>query len=283
MSARGRQLHARLVRRLLWASAATVSLAAAVEGAEPAPCFAAASLDPPRAVVGEPLLYRVRIARRPEVISATLDPPNFSSLRAEWLEGRPEVEEIHDGRAYRIREEHIALFAGTPLRNTLEHGAVRCTTLREGMRQTLLVPVSPIPLSVFTLPAAGQPARFAGLVGAPTLIVTVSPRKVPLGETVRVAVLMRGNGNLWDARDPLPALENAEVFRQRPVLRLDRGATLSVARHFIYDVVPREQGRLVIPEIAVPYFDPTTNSYSESRAEKTEIEVAPRRPLPSQE
>ena len=136
--------------------------------------------------------------------------------------------------------------------------------------------VPAVKLTIRPLPAKGQPAAFAGLVGEPSLVVTVTPRNVSLGETVRVAVLMRGDGNLWDARDPLPPLENAEVFRSRPVLRVDRGAKLSVARHFIYDVVPRKEGDLVVPEIVVPYFDPVTATYTQAQASGATVKVAPR-------
>ena len=273
----------RVLQVFLLASIATIGAAAVAEAATPPPCFAAASLDPGHAVVGQLVVYRVRIARRSAVESAVLDPPNFSALRAEWLQGRSETVETRNGVDYRIREEHIALIAGSPGRFSLGPATLRCTTVHDGVRQTAHSTVAAVALSVASLPEDGQPAAFAGLVGAPTLIITVTPRSVSLGDTVRVAVLMRGNGNLWDARDPLPALENAEIFRQRPVLRLGRGATLSVARHFIYDVVPRRVGELVIPEIVVPYFDSVANEYSEARASGAVVDVAPRRTLPRSE
>jgi len=256
---------------------AIITVAGTAGAAEPPPCFASASLDPDNAVEGEPVLYRVRIARRADAINAVLDPPSFAALRAEWLEGPTEIAELHDGFDYRVREERIALVAGTPLRLTLGPAVVRCTTLRDGVRQTFDAPVAETNLTISALPEKGRPAEFSGLVGAPTLIVTVTPQSVALGESIRVAVLMRGSGNLWEARDPLPALDDAEIFRQRPVLRVQRGRTLSVARHFIYDVVPRKQGQLVIPKIVVPYFDPSTNTYDEARADGTSVDVTPRR------
>lgn len=269
-------LRVRLARLLVLALAASVSAATTVVAGEPPPCFAVVSLDPDHAVVGEPVLYRVRVARRPDVISAVLDPPNFSALRAEWLLGRSDSTVTRDGVAYRIREEHIALVASAPALLTLGPAAVRCTSLHEDARQTTRTEVPAVKLTIHPLPAKGQPAAFAGLVGEPSLVVTITPRHVSLGETVRVAVLMRGHGNLWDARDPLPPLENAEVFRLRPVLRVDRGAKLSIARHFIYDVVPRKEGDLVVPEIVVPYFDPVTATYAQAKASGATVKVAPR-------
>lgn len=276
MKAKHRFLLSCLARLPILAVAALISTAATAWAGEPPPCFAVASLDSDHAVVGEPVLYRVRVARRADVISAVLDPPNFSALRAEWLEGRTDSSVTQDGVAYRIREEHIALVASAPVLLTLGPAAVRCTTLRDDVRQTTRVTVPAVKLKIHRLPEEGQPATFSGLVGKPSLVVTVTPRNVSLGETVRVAVMLRGNGNLWDARDPLPPLENAEVFRSRPVLRVDRGAKLSVARHFIYDVVPRKEGDLVIPEIVVPYFDPVTATYHQAHASETIVKVAPR-------
>jgi len=271
-----RFLHSRLARLRMIAVLALFYTAATAAAAEPPPCFAEASLDPERAFVGESVLYRVRVARRADVISAVLDPPNFSALRAEWLEGRTDSPLTRDGVAYRIREEHITLVASIPTLLTLGPAAVRCTTLRNDVRQTTRAIVPTLKLKIQRLPEEGQPAAFSGLVGKPTLVVTITPRNVSLGETVRVAIMLRGDGNLWDARDPLPVLENAEVFRSRPVLRVNRGAKLSIVHHFIYDVVPRKEGNLVVPEIVVPYFDPITATYRQAHADGATVKVAPR-------
>src|SRR5690606_26023523 len=81
-------------------------------------CLAETTLDPPRAVVGQQVLYRVRILRREGAAGLRwMQPLSFPSFRAEWLPGRspdPRIAGIGAGRI--VFEERRALFparAGT--------------------------------------------------------------------------------------------------------------------------------------------------------------------------
>jgi hypothetical protein len=49
-----------------------------------------------------------------------------------------------------------------------------------------------------------------------------------------------------------------------------------VRRRFAYDVVPRREGVLVVPELRVAYFDPIAERYAEARVAGVEVAVGPR-------
>jgi hypothetical protein len=124
---------------------------------------------------------------------------------------------------------------------------------------------------------AGRPEDWSGLVGAFVLDAAAQPRRLALGESARLEVTLRGDANLWDARDPLPAgLEGVEVFPQRPKLELEPGVQLSVRRRFVYDLVPRREGRIVIPALRVTRFDPVERRYASETSPALELEVGPR-------
>ncbi|MFQ5416528.1 MAG: hypothetical protein ACE5FL_05685, partial [Myxococcota bacterium] len=101
-------------------------------------------------------------------------------------------------------------------------------------------------------------------------------------ETVRIAVMMRGPGNLWDIRDPLEPLSGVDVFRRRPEQNLETGEHLVVRRHFVYDVVPLREGTLVVPALRVAFYDPATGAFGVSRSEAVSVDVAARAPVQAQ-
>lgn len=262
------------LRRAALAAAVFAPFAAAdARAIEPAPCSAHAEFDRPDAVVGQQLLYRVRIERRHDVDSlAWLEPPAFPGFRAEWL---PDVADPVDAGAQMRRfAERRALF---PERA----GELGATSARLSCRvgeTEWVVEVAGVSLLVSAHPAGGRPDGFAGVVGPLAIERIVTPTRVQLGESIRVALMLRGEGNLWRADDPLGAIASADLFRRRPTTSFDAGRRLAVKHHFAYDVVPLEQGELVIPSLRVPYYDATTGRYATAGADALTVEVAPAAP-----
>ncbi len=242
-----------------------------------APCRALAAVEPARARVGQQVLYRLRILTRENVSSvAWIEAPRFAGVRAEHLPGRPNPgDELRDGVSYRVREEHRALFGEAPGPVALAPAGLRCRLAAGGEFRAA---VPPVVLSVEALPRDASPPGFSGLVGPLVLHTQVEPRSVRLGESVRLAVMLQGAGNLWDAPDPLAGREipAAEIFPQRPSLRFEPGVQLVTRRHFAYDIVPRETGDLQVPEIRFDYFDPVAGRYTAATSPPVRVPVGPR-------
>ena len=240
---------------------AGVGLALAVRaGAPPAalartpPCTAHPVLEPARAVVGQQVLYRVEIRSREDVdLVEWIRQPVFAEIRTEIIPGGPQPEVVAaDGTRLRVRDEQRALFGERVGRFVLRTEGLRCR-LTGGA--SFEAPVSAVELELVEPPIESRPPDYTGLVGPVSLHRSVSPERISLGESVRVAVLMRGRGNLWDAPSPFAAsaFKGADVFARRPELRLERGASLIVRRHFAYDVVPRSEGAFEVPRlVALP-------------------------------
>jgi hypothetical protein len=248
---------------------AAAALACGVAGAgEPAPCTATAGFDVEHAVVGQQVGYHVRIARRHDVLSVDwVEPPTFPGFHAEWL---PDIAEPADASApTRSYEERRALFperAGTlsPARAQL-----RCQTGEE----VSIVVVPHVTLRVEPPPTRDRPSNFAGLVGALAVERVITPQPASLGESIRVAVMLRGEGKLWIVDDPMAPIAAADVFRRRPRTSLDTGARLTVKRHFVYDIVPLRAGELEIPAIHVAYFDAAHGRFNAVRTKSVTVTV----------
>jgi hypothetical protein len=199
-----------------------------------------------------------------------LEPPAFAAARVEWLPGRPDAALGPAGA--RAREEHRALFPERAGELSLGTARLRC---RAGAAE-LELSVPTAALRVRPLPAEGRPPDFSGVVGELSIERRADPTRIALGSSLRVALRLRGPGNLWDAPDPLPedALSGAaELFRLSPEQELQRGERLLASVLFRYDLVPRSPGPLLLPALRIPYFDPRTGRYEAAQAPALRVEV----------
>jgi len=262
---------ARLTRIRGAAFAAPLLVAVACNAAsasEPAPCTAAASFDRAHAVVGQQVGFGIRIERRADVVSLDwIEPPTFPGFRAEWLPDRAET--ANAGARSQASEERRALFPEHA--GTLASGRAR---LRCGTGEEIsVVVVPPVSLQVDPPPTRGRPGGFDGLIGPLAVERVVTPQPVRLGESVRVAVMLRGEGNLWLAEDPLGPVAEADVFRRPTHDSADTGSRLTLMRHFIYDIVPLRVGELEIPAVRFVYFDAERGRFGEVGAEALTVAV----------
>ncbi|MDJ0850550.1 MAG: hypothetical protein QNK04_19430 [Myxococcota bacterium] len=255
----------------------SIAVAGGAAGAPsgPPPCRVSLELEPDEAFVDQQVIHRLRIEARPEVRRVDwLVPPAFPGLRSERLAGVPDAGEVtRDGVGYRVREERTALFPERAGTLDLPEASLRCTAAFDVL--DVLVPRAS--LRVRALPEAGRPDDFAGLVGRVELIRRVEPAAGAVGSSLRLTVRMRGDGNLWDAPDPHADdadFAGAEAFRLPPKQDLDRAARLRTGRLFAYDLVPTRPGHLALPELRVPWFDPSENRYEIARAPAIGVEVA---------
>jgi hypothetical protein len=252
-----------------------LSLAFAAHAAEPG-CRVEARVEPAQAVVGEQVLHRVRVLRRDHVARVEwAEPPAFAHARAEVLPSEPGPDVQEQGVRYHVHEELRALFAERSGRLSLGGALLRCVSAG-GAEES--VRVAAVELDARALPEAGKPPAFAGVVGPLFLHLVVTPERVALGDAARVALMVRGAGNLWMLEPPLTsdALPGTDVFTRAPELALERGHGLFVRQHFAYDVVPRAAGPLVIPRLRVDYFDPEAGVYRQAATEEVQVMVEER-------
>jgi hypothetical protein len=265
-----------------------LALGAARDGrAAPPLCEASAALAPAVAWPGQQVAWQLRILVREGVREVAWEqPPAFPGLRAERLPNDPTGELLlRDGARFEVREERRALFAERAGTLRLPSARLRCrASAPTGGELAEEVATPELALVVQPLPEAGRPVGFTGLVGP--LVVrrhSIAPA-IRLGQSLRLAWTLQGEGNLWDAaRPPLTpeTLGGAEVFDRPESLELDRGERLSVYRRFFVDVVPRREGVLSLPGFAWSYYDPAAQRYAEARSEPLEVRVGPPAPPPA--
>lgn len=244
---------AALVLLLLVSSAASADAAA--------PCSARVSLEPGRAFLGQLVLWRAEILRRSDVREVEWRrAPRFVGFRAEWLPGETLPEPIErDGREWRASRERRALFPARSGRLAIPAASLDC----DGKP----VEVAGASLEVLPLPLAGRPPGFTGLVGAVRITTRLVPERIAVGQTAQLWILVRGGGNVWNAVSPLRenSLPGVDVFAEPPTTDIDADRNFVARRTFRFRIVPRRPGRIGLPEVAVPWFDPETGTYQQAR------------------
>ncbi len=261
--------------------AVVVGLAAAgARGEAGPPCVTELRLSATSAVVGQQLVYVVRVLRRPDVSSADwIEPPGFPSFRTEWLPGRPgDTRSWRDGTPYLVYEERHALFPVRAGQLALPGGRLLCElhAFAGEERRGVEVELAGAVVEVAEPPREGRPPSFTGLVGRLSVHREIEPSSIRLGESLRLRVVLEGAANLWDAPEPpLAGLEHTDLFAHPPELSLDASSILRVRRSFVWDVVPRRRGRLELPAFEMASFDPESQRYEVVQVPALAAEVQP--------
>ncbi len=249
-------------------------------------CRAEVRLEPERAFVGEQVIYRLHILRRPEVVAVRWEQPlAFPSFRSEWLPGRrpdPDIGDIGSGAL--VYEERRALFPARAGRLEVPEARLRCSVGQGDALRTVTVAVPALTLEVKALPERGRPESFAGLVGPLQLDAAVLPGEIALGESTRLSIRVHGTGNVWSAAEPLDVeatLPGVDVLPQPPQVDVDAGERVVAHKSFRYDLVPRRTGRLVIPALHLDYFDPIERRFARAETRPIAIAVGPARATPA--
>ena len=228
-----------------------------------------------------------------------LGSPNYSPPLAEgfWVEDLPPQNKYYstvNNRQYLVNEIKRGYFPTSP--GIFEIGEARVSLIVDdfnvrdfdsffrrpfrsmgaGKSQTLLTEKKKV--VVLPLPAAGKPAGFTGIVAQDLrLSMAADKQVVQVGEPVNVTIEINGKGNIKTITAPSLAGEDAykvyesgssaDVFKKDYVVA---GRKMSE-----YVVVPRNEGKLTIPALNVPYFDPVAKKYLVARSLPVQLDVRP--------
>ncbi len=119
-----------------------------------------------------------------------------------------------------------------------------------------------------------KPDGFSGLVGSFQLTVTALPKRIEVGDTLTVDVLLSGEGAVAGATLPPWPPDGYRVYDDTPALsaKLSDGK-LSASARFRRAVVPERPGTLALPPVRMSWFDPRTGEYVEREVLLGSVEV----------
>lgn len=255
-------------------------------------------LDRSEVYMGEQVILELELIAEPGLsfqIDSIPEPPDLDGFWREVLE-RPQrltPRFIYvDGHRYQAyRAWRLALFPLQAGPRTLEPIAIDVSVGGGGLfgrSQRMRRRARALELNVLPLPTEGRPAGFSpSNVGNYALSAKVDQRKVEGGKGVLLTLALSGVGNVRSAK--LPELSAVEGFRVFPPtvsdeVQLTPGGVRGTKSAEIL-LVPTQNGRLELPAIELPVFDPRAKRYEVLKTQPIAIEVsgatAPSTPVPS--
>ncbi|MCA9531092.1 MAG: protein BatD, partial [Myxococcales bacterium] len=132
-----------------------------------------------------------------------------------------------------------------------------------------------VPVTVHVRPLPDGVPKDA-FVGSLSLHASVDHRAVHVGDAVQLSVNASGTGNLTAVRPTLGPVDGARVLQPEMRDALDTpGMQLGGVRTIEWLVIPTRPGKLVLPSVRVPVFDPATGKSRTATTEAITIDVTP--------
>ncbi len=276
----GRSAQSRPLTLKVIASAALAANAPQAEAGQVAPpdpgedkLFARYRLNKGTAYLGEQVLLDLEIFASPNRNFSLEEMPDAPELDGFWKKVvfKPtkltRTVEVVGGQRYHVyRLWRMALFGLSAGERTLPPARLTFSTNRGmfGSGRRIRVRTKPVKLSILPLPTEGRPAGFASTnVGQYKLRATVDARTVPAGKAVLLKVALSGVGNIENAR--LPEIKDIDGFRVFPptVKTEDKTSLNGIQGTKSAEILlmPTRGGRLQVPALSLPIYDPGRKGY----------------------
>jgi hypothetical protein len=120
---------------------------------------------------------------------------------------------------------------------------------------------APVRVSVRSLPAAGRPPTFLGGVGRLEVDAEVVPETIRAGQDFEYRIQLLGPGARGSIRPPdLPGVERLAISPELEALPTEAVAD-PPSRVFRFRLRPTRAGEVVLPPVAIAFFDPKVGRY----------------------
>ncbi|MEZ4774289.1 MAG: BatD family protein [Bacteroidia bacterium] len=245
--------------------------------------------------MGEQLTVTYKLYERIRALNLIPEePPKYEGFWVENVElkGAPAQNEIIDGIQYqtRIIKKDI-LFPQRAGKLTIDPMTLSCVVQVQAQpkqRRSIFDSFfetyenypytfanAPVPVQVNSLPAAGKPADFSGMVGVLDMEVTLDKPEVKTGDAVTFRIKYSGQGNIKNFREPrLEFPPDFDVFDPKVDESIVKNTgTVSGRRSFDYLIVPRNPGVYRLPEVTFSYFDTKKKDYVTHRSPEYTLTV----------
>lgn len=263
-------------------------------GEKTEPLFITVETDKKSAYVNEQVTLSVKFFTSvPLTSNPQYVPPSLKGLLAEDLPPVRSGETVMNGTRYFFNEIKTALFGLQDGQATIGEARIiaqlqgahtldpmdpaffqKFFSMSMGQGRTHEVSSKALPLRILPLPE-GAPEGFNGAVGNYIVAASVDRGELKAGEALTLSVSVSGKGHLNTVT--APALPETKSFRY-----YDTASSYSLTKHqdvvggkkvFTTVMIPRAEGRQVIPPVKFSFFNPETKSYQTAETAPIEVNV----------
>lgn len=132
-----------------------------------------------------------------------------------------------------------------------------------------------IKINVKSLPAAGKPANFNGVVGNYKMDVTLDKMETETGDPVTMKINIQGQGNIKKLENPSPEFPpDFDVYDPKITDKVSKaGGVVKGNKSFDYLLIPRNPGEYKLPVINFSYFNPSSARYVSLKSDEFKLQV----------
>ena len=226
--------------------------------------------------VGEPVVVEVSLCTRLRITDGGwAEVPAFDGFWAEKIYDASRFEfqrRTLDGKAYDVaRLKTVALFPLSPGEITLKPLVFNVAVMQTsrdffdmfGTTQTVRAESKPVTIRVLPLPEKEKPREFTGGVGQFTFSGALDRTATTNSEPINLTLRISGSGNLRMIGKPeIPAVPGLRILDPEIKEDIQAGPDgVRGTRTFRYPVIPQTDGKFVIPQVSIAYFDPQAKAY----------------------
>ena len=239
--------------------------------------FVRAMVDNDRPYLGQQITYSLRIYQSKDAnlssVRVRYEPPDFVGFWNSRQTSQDEHEETIGPTEYRVVEVRTVLFATVVGAGEIEPAVLDVSTGTPGNPGRMKSPA--VAVEVRSLPAP-EPVGFAGAVGRFEISSSADSAEGKLNEPVLLTLRISGEGNIEALPDPgWPEFAGWRVI-ESPVSIESQVVARQITGSRTYQIVimPEHAGRLTIPEIRYPYFDPALKRYVELATAPIDVSIS---------
>jgi hypothetical protein len=205
---------------------------------------------------------RRRLRKNPEFV-----PPELQSVLAYDLREPSGARTIvRDGRTYEVHVFRRALFPVAPGRIAIP--AARLTyevplgSSFFSREETRLLTAEPVTIVAIPPPTAGRPAKWGGAVGDLRVSVIANGARIRVGDPFVVTLRVAGEANVHLLPRPEWSVPWGTIVPGEERVVIDSLApAVHGSKEFDWLVTPTVEGRVSLPAISYPYFNPALREY----------------------
>ncbi len=267
--------------------------------------FLRAAANKSRVFKGEEIIVSFNLYFRPHI--KTFSREKLPDAKGFWTESfppvsQPQIEKVrYQGKQYnKATLQRLALFPTTSGKLTIDPMVINCEVVvprksRSPLNDFFNDPFAdhpifkhtqierlhsqPLTIQVASLPSAGKPSVFGGLVGQYTINADVDTHETSLDKAITLTYNISGQGNINAVVIDGPELPNSVELFDPSVKRTvhNKGSHIRGTVTYEYVLIPRTPGLLEIPPLRLYYFDPAQEKYLYQEASGFDIRIHPKR------
>jgi hypothetical protein len=240
--------------------------------------YVEAEVDNLAPVVGQQIVYHFRLYQAVNLLSQPqLSWPNFTGFLGYELSPSTQYYQQAAGKQYLVTEVRRALFPTAGGQVTI--GPATLTVPGDFFNRGVQLQTQEVTVNVHPLPE-GPPEDFAGAVGQFEIEAWIEPAEGRVNEPVTLFVRVFGAGNVSTLPDPTQGVEETllgwRVYDPQVTTDVSQdGDVIQGEKLFERPLVPKTDGDLTIPPLALSYYDPEAGMYHRVETEPLAVRVAP--------